>query len=82
MEKLKIIFDELEFRTFAKRMLDDASRAAGQDVARENKVGATIDLFSQLDADELNPFQNTNKKTLAETPHEYLSVAGESEIKA
>ena len=82
MEKLKIIFDELEFRTFAKRMLDDASRAAGQDVARENKVGATMDLFSQLEADELNPFQNTNKKTLAETPHEYLSVAGESEIKA
>jgi DNA polymerase-1 len=82
MEKLKIIFDELEFRTFAKRMLDDATRAAGQDVAPQNKAGTTMDLFSQLDADGLDPYQNTSKKTLSETPHQYLSVLGEGEIKA
>ena len=79
MEKLKVLFDELEFRTFAKRMTDDANRQAT--AAKENKNEANSDLFSMLDDESAAMLQQNSHKTLADTPHEYILVKDETGIK-
>lgn len=81
MEKLKQLFDEFEFRTFAKRMLDDAARAT-QEPASGTKAGTAMDLFSQLEEEDLDHFQSSDKGTIADTPHEYQNVSGKSQIEA
>lgn len=72
MEKLSELFDELEFRTFAKRMMHDAQSQAAKD--EQN------DLFSQLNPDELNDMHTADKQTIETVPHEYVLVEGEAAI--
>ena len=73
MEKLQQLFDELEFKTFAKRMLQDAQK--------QTQAADQQDLFSDLSSDELNSFQEVEKNTIHTTKHEYLLVDDEAAIK-
>ncbi|MDA3942261.1 MAG: DNA polymerase I [Bacteroidetes bacterium] len=72
MEKLQELFDELEFRTFAKRMMQDAQKQAQ---AADQK-----DLFSELDSKDLDALQPAEKNTIATKDHNYLLVDDESSI--
>jgi DNA polymerase I len=78
MELLSTLFEELEFRTFAKRMYADAlqqSRPAAQNTKSEP------DLFSNLDPQEVQEMMVSDKKTIQDTGHNYILVEGTDEIK-
>jgi DNA polymerase I len=78
MELLSTLFEELEFRTFAKRMYADAlqqSRPAAQNTKSEP------DLFSNLDPQEVQEMMASDKKTIQDTGHNYILVEGTDEIK-
>jgi DNA polymerase I len=78
MEFLSTLFEELEFRTFAKRMYADAlqqSRPAAQNTKSEP------DLFSDLDPEEVQEMMASDKKTIQDTGHNYILVEGTDEIK-
>ncbi len=79
MGRLKILFDELEFRTFAKRMTDDAMRQSRESGFSTTKSGGN-DLFSSLEESNVSDFQSTTKNTIFDTPHQYISVTTETEI--
>ncbi|KAF0131752.1 MAG: DNA polymerase I [Bacteroidetes bacterium] len=79
MERLKILFEELEFRTFAKRMTDDAMRQSRESGFSTTKSGGN-DLFSGMEESTVSDFQSTTKKTIFDTPHAYISVTNEVEI--
>jgi len=74
MEKLQELFDELEFKTFAKRMFQDAQK--------QSQVADQQDLFSDLSSEELESFQEVDKKTILTTKHDYQLVDDEAAIKA
>ncbi|MBS4062358.1 MAG: DNA polymerase I, partial [Bacteroidetes bacterium] len=78
MELLSTLFEELEFRTFAKRMYADAlqqSRPAAQNTKSDP------DLFSNLDPQEVQEMMASDKKTIQDTGHNYILVEGTGEIK-
>jgi DNA polymerase I len=78
MELLSTLFEELEFRTFAKRMYADAlqqSRPAAQNTKSDP------DLFSNLDPQEVQEMMASDKKTIQDTGHNYILVEGTDEIK-
>ncbi|MDY0086459.1 MAG: DNA polymerase I [Bacteroidales bacterium] len=74
MEKLQELFDELEFRTFAKRMMQDAQKQAASN--------SQDDLFSQLNPEELSEMHPSEKQTIETLEHEYVLVQSEQELKA
>lgn len=74
MEKLQELFDELEFKTFARRMFQDAQKQA--------QAADQQDLFSDLSSDELESFQEVEKDTIHTIKHDYLLVDDEAAIKA
>lgn len=61
-EKLQKLFDELEFRTFAKRVFTDEASPAPT-------PGIQTDLFSGTT--DAPVYENTTYKTIENTPHEY-----------
>ncbi|MBZ0244098.1 MAG: DNA polymerase I, partial [Bacteroidales bacterium] len=73
MEKLQELFDELEFKTFAKRMFQDAQK--------QSQAADQQDLFSDLSNEELDSFQEVEKHTILTTKHEYQLVDDEAAIK-
>lgn len=73
MEKLQELFDELEFKTFAKRMFKDAQKQA--------ESAEQQDLFSDLTTEELESFQEVEKHTIYTTKHDYKLVDDEAAIK-
>lgn len=78
MELLSTLFEELEFRTFAKRMYADAlqqSRPAAQNTKSDP------DLFSNLDPQEVQEMMASDKKTIQDTGHNYILVEGTDETK-
>jgi len=77
MEALGTLFDELEFRTFARRMKEDASRETRTQGTFDS--GASANLFSDL---EENTLPATSKATIHDTPHSYVMVSSEAEAKA
>ncbi|MDY0078123.1 MAG: DNA polymerase I [Bacteroidales bacterium] len=73
MEKLQELFDELEFKTFAKRMFQDAQK--------QSQAADQQDLFSDLSSEELESFQEVDKKNILTTKHDYQLVDDEAAIK-
>lgn len=67
MEKLTRIFDELEFRTFAKRMLDDQRRLR----AEKTELKTQMATMPKQKPQELNLFSQFNEQTAtgAQTQH-------------
>ncbi len=67
-EKLKALFDELEFRTFAKRVFSEMQPATG-------------DLFGELPEDEQGR-ESGARKTIATVVHHYELVEGSEAVKS
>lgn len=74
MEKLQQLFDELEFKTFARRMFQDAQKQA--------QASDQQDLFSDLTSTELESFQEVEKQNIHSVRHDYVLVDDETAIKA
>ncbi|MCK9453370.1 MAG: DNA polymerase I [Bacteroidales bacterium] len=70
MGKLQELFDKLEFKTFAKRMFQDAQK--------QSQAADQQDLFSDLSSEELESFQEVDKKTILTTKHDYQLVDDEA----
>jgi DNA polymerase-1 len=73
MEKLQELFEELEFRTFTRRIMHDAQEQAA--AAKQD------DLFSQLDPEELLAMQSDEKQTIEIVEHDYEVVQKDDELK-
>jgi DNA polymerase-1 len=84
---LKELFEELEFRTFAKRVFTDLSLQEGepaqshqQPQSKAKSTTSAPDLFSAL-SDEDSGVADSNLRTIENTPHEYSLADDESKIK-
>ena len=73
MDKLQELFEALEFRTFTRRMLQDAQQQAAAD--------KQDDLFSQLDPAELSAMKSDEKQTIETVKHDYILVQKDDELK-
>lgn len=79
MERLGELFEELEFRTFARRMLADAGKASAEAVSDGN---AAPDLFSDLPAEEISQMALAGHTLhIGNVEHHYQLVTSEEEIK-
>lgn len=77
IEALTQLFDELEFRQFAKRFFTDQAPQASTDVKEENNIHA--DLFSDLpEAEKTIP----EKNSISNTEHDYILVNTKEKRKA
>lgn len=75
LEKLKQLFDELEFRNFARRLFGDALQQS-----EESNATGQADLFSCLETDEVEAAMQTETKTIETTTHQYHLVESNSQI--
>ncbi len=75
LEKLKQLFDELEFRNFARRLFGDALQQS-----EESNATGQADLFSSLETDEVEAAMQTETKTIETTTHQYHLVESNSQI--
>lgn len=92
IQVLTQIFDELEFRGFAKRMLDDLNVTRAQDDNTFAQVTATaktkpqeLDLFSQFDEPDVQTFERESmqlptKSTVKTIKHDYQLVETPKQI--
>ncbi len=71
MQKLQELFDLFEFRTFARRMMDDARKQVDNEVQN--------DLFSALDEEDVATF-TSDKKDISSTKHQYKLVDNQKDI--
>jgi len=76
-EALKRLFDELEFRNFARRFFTDLSLKKGD----EQKT-VQAELFMDTDADSQEQHQSGEVKNLQNTDHKYHLVDSEKDAKA
>ncbi|MEJ2595327.1 MAG: 5'-3' exonuclease H3TH domain-containing protein, partial [bacterium] len=73
-EALKKLFDELEFRTFAKRFFTDLAQKEG-----EGKTSIQAELFMETDAENGNAGDRSAWNTLANSKHNYQLIQNEKE---
>ena len=73
-QELEKLFEELEFKTFAKRILK-------KDKQEQKKQNLQLDLFAELPTDGKEEAEFSSFETLKTTPHEYKHVEKEDEIK-
>jgi len=70
-EALKELLDELEFRTFAKRIFTELSLSRSNNTLNE-QPNSGFDLFSSVNPDDAQPgFNDVSFNTIKNTPHEY-----------
>ncbi len=69
---LKDLFDELEMRTFAKRVFTDISLKKQADV--QKKLASQPDLFGSVTEEETETPSESQLKNIHNTPHEYVLV--------
>lgn len=70
VDKLKTLLEELEFRTFAKRVLTDLSlKNGGNEIPVQGSSSGPPDLFSSMN--EIIP-DESNIRTIENTPHTYF----------
>ena len=73
-EELEKIFEELEFKTFAKRILK-------KDKQEQKKQNLQLDLFAEFPTDGKEISEFSNFETIKTVSHEYKLVENEDEIK-
>ena len=73
-EELEKIFEELEFKTFAKRILK-------KDKQEQKKQNLQLDLFAEFPTDGKEKTEFTSFETIKTVSHEYKLVENEDEIK-
>lgn len=80
-EKLKALFDELEFRTIATRILTgiDKKETPGESSAVRHTEPSSIQ--GSLFGDEAEPVPVKDRLTIDKVPHEYKLVGNEADLK-
>ena len=73
-QELEKLFEELEFKTFAKRILK-------KDKQEQKKQNLQLDLFSEFPTEGKEEAEFSSFETLKTIPHEYKLVEKEDEIK-
>ena len=73
-QELEKLFEELEFKTFAKRILK-------KDKQEQKKQNLQLDLFAEFPTEGKEEAEFSSFKTLKTIPHEYKLVEKEDEIK-
>ena len=73
-QELEKLFEELEFKTFAKRILK-------KDKQEQKKQNLQLDLFAEFPTEGKEEAEFSSFETLKITPHEYKLVEKEDEIK-
>ena len=73
-QELEKLFEELEFKTFAKRILK-------KDKQEQKKQNLQLDLFAEFPTEGKEEAEFSSFETLKTTPHEYKLVEKEDEIK-
>ncbi len=73
-QELEKLFEELEFKTFAKRILK-------KDKQEQKKQNLQLELFAEFPTDGKEEAEFSSFETLKTTPHEYKLVEKEDEIK-
>ena len=71
--ELRRIFDELEFKSFADRILNKSKK-------NQKPANPQLDLFAENPADGQDIFKNENLSTLKTTSHKYQLVDNEEEM--
>jgi len=80
-DKLKELFEELEFRTLAKRILTDLSVKQAEPKLTEKQENATLDMFALLEEEAPGTSGITVLQVLADENTNYTIVEKEHEIK-
>jgi DNA polymerase I len=75
LEKLQELFEELEFRNFARRLFGDAIQQSEKPAANDQ-----ADLFSTLAPEEVEAAMSTETKTIDNTKHSYQLVETEAQM--
>ena len=73
-QELEKLFEELEFKTFAKRILK-------KDKQEQKKQNLQLDLFAEFPTEGKEEAEFSSFETIKTTPHEYKLVEKEDEIK-
>lgn len=73
-QELRRIFDELEFKTFAERILKSAVKSPKTDAIQ-------LDLFSEFPTDGRVDGKESTHESLKTTPHDYKLVENEEDIR-
>jgi len=75
-EKLTRLFEELEFKTFAKRIFGEKQVAPAESVS-----APAADLFSPANETEMELFPTSERATIDTTPHAYVLIEGHEAAK-
>ena len=73
-QKLREIFNELEFKTLADKILNKSKN-------NKKSVKQQLDLFAENPTDEPESSENTSFETLQTTPHEYYLIENEADAR-
>lgn len=73
-QKLREIFNELEFKTLADKILNKSKN-------NKKSVKQQLDLFAENPTDELESSENASFETLQTTPHEYYLIENEADAR-
>lgn len=73
-EKLREIFNELEFKTLADKILNKSKN-------NKKSVKQQLDLFAENPTDEPESSENASFETLQTTPHEYYLIENEADAR-
>ena len=73
-EELRKIFEELEFKTLIDRVLKKTQKT-------QKKADSQLDLFAEFATKDEESSENSNYKSLKDTPHEYKLIDNENEIR-
>ncbi len=73
-QKLREIFNELEFKTLADKILNKSKN-------NKKSVKQQLDLFAENPTDEPESSENASFETLQKTPHEYYLIENEADAR-
>ena len=73
-QKLRAIFNELEFKTLADKILNKSKN-------NKKSVKQQLDLFAENPTDEPESSENASFETLQTTPHEYYLIENEADAR-
>lgn len=79
-ERLKSLFDELEFRTIASRILSAIDKSDSAAVEQTRPVSSEADLFQGSLFGDAPVVQETEKLTIDKVPHDYRLIDNETDL--
>ena len=73
-QKLREIFNELEFKTLADKLLNKSKN-------KQKTTNQQLDFFAEIPTDESESSENVSFETLQTTPHEYYLIENEDDAR-